>query len=47
MIQRYRLETRPSMSEDAPGADLLSELLRPGVSDLDQPVASLIRTGMT
>ena len=47
VIQRYRLETRPSMSEDAPGADLLSELLRPGVSDLDQPVASLIRTGMT
>ena len=45
VIVRYRRETRPSMSENAHGANLLSNPTRSEASELDQPLIHLIRTG--
>lgn len=45
VIDRYRRETRPSMADDAPGAELVAGLLSVGAAGLDQPVAGLIGRG--
>ncbi len=43
VLVRYRKETRPTIGEDAPGAALVGDILAPGIAQLDQPIAELLR----
>ncbi len=45
VLVRYRMETRPNIADNAPGADLVGDLLAPGITRLDQPIAELLRVG--